>query len=76
MRVIVKFYLKNIFSKIKNNFKNISFKIIFSYLKSIFNCKKNKLNILNIIVQSHFHSSQLTFGVCKIQTKLALNRKC
>ena len=49
IRVIVRFYLKSIFSRMKSNSKNISLKNNFSYLKSIFSYRKNKPNMLHTV---------------------------
>ena len=72
MRIIVKFYFKNTFLKMKSNFKNNSFRNNFSYLKNIFNEMKKLSNTLNYCI-IYFHANKSTFGTPDVKPKRAVN---
>ena len=65
VRVIVRFFFKKSFSRMKSNLKDTSSKRSFEILKGLL--KSKKLNqILLFTVQSHFLSHKRPFGVCKL----------
>ena len=71
VRVIVRFFFKMSFFRMKSNIKDTSFKRPFKISKELL--KSKKLNqILPFIVQSHFPSYRRPFDGFKLESKQAL----